>query len=296
MSFLKITDPEKRTLIVEEFLRRKHNIQQNSMSETSGDYDRQRELAKLYKPITDSQATQSAATRSAITALKDSNLHSLQSLAAIMPSPAFQLPSIQAEEPKESLIKLGPIATEYLRSMASKTLTDKTFGLHDKNGTFYIGDSEVTITGDDIIVGESKFDGTPGLWELITSKSPDSGIYDTNDLDSYATILLNTNAIVNPETGKVKSSSSEKYRNIIKPIYDQHLRPKKTQITGKALMPSDPNALVEMLDLRCASYRAGNTGVRNEIIDISDELRRQGVLNDDAYKKLMLQLKNVDTN
>jgi hypothetical protein len=295
MSFLKITDPKKRTLIVEEFLRIKHNIQQNSMSEKAGDYDMQQELAKLYRPITDSQATQSAATRSAITALKDSTL---QSLAAIMPSPAFQLPSIQAAEPKESLIELGPIASEYLRSMASKTQTDKTFGLHDKNGAFYIGDSEVTITGDDIIVGETKFDGTPGLWELITSKSPDSGIYTTNDLDSYETILLNTNAIVNPETGKVKSSASEKYRNIIKPIYDQHLRPKKTTTTGKgiSLMPSDPNAIVDMLALRYASYRAGNTGVRNEIIDISDELLRQGVLNNDAYKKLMLPLKNVDAN
>jgi hypothetical protein len=61
-------------------------------------------------------------------------------------------------------------------------------------------------------------------------------------------------------------------------------------------MPSDPNALVEKLDLRWASYKAGNTGVRNEIIDISDELLRQGVLNNVAYKKLMLQLKNVDTN
>jgi len=61
-------------------------------------------------------------------------------------------------------------------------------------------------------------------------------------------------------------------------------------------MPSDPNALVEMLELRCASYKAGNTGVRNEIIDISDELLRQGVLNNVEYKKLMLQLKNVDTN
>jgi hypothetical protein len=301
MSFLKITDPKKRELIVEEFLRIKHNIQQNSMSEKLGDYDMQRELTKLYRPITDSQETQSAATRSAITALKDSTSTAFQKLSAIMPSPAFQLPSIQAEEPKESLIKLGPTATEYLRSMASKTLTDKTFGLHDKNGTFYIGDSEVKITGDDIIVGESKFDGTPGLWELITSKSPDSKIYTTNDLDSYETILLNTNAIVNPETGKVKSSSSDKYRNIIKPIYDQHLRPKKTQNTGKgisgiSLMPSDPNALVEMLGLRWASYKAGNTGVRNEIIDISDVLLRQGVLNNDVYKNLMLQLKNVDTN
>jgi len=298
MSFLKITDPKKRTLIVEEFLRIKNSIQQNSMSEKSGDYDMQRELTKLYRPITDSQATQSAATRSAITALKDSTSTALQTLSAIMPSPAFQLPSIQAAEPKESLIELGPLATEYLRSMASKTLTDKTFGLHDKNGAFFIGDSEVKITGDDIIVGESKFDGTPGFWELITSKSPDSDIYTTDDLDKYATILLNTNAIVNPETGKVKSSSSDKYRNIIKPIYDQHLRPKKTQNTGKgiSLMPSAPNALVEMLELRCASYKAGNTGVRNEIIDISDELLRQGVLNNVEYKKLMLQLKNVDTN
>ena len=74
MSFLKITDPKKRKFIVEEFLRIKHNIQQNSMSEKAGDYDMQQELAKLYRPITDSQATQSAATRSAITALKDSRL------------------------------------------------------------------------------------------------------------------------------------------------------------------------------------------------------------------------------
>ena len=298
MSFLKITDPKKRTLIVEEFLRIKDSIQKNSMSEKLGDYDMQRELTKLYRPITDSQETQSAATRSAITALNNSTSTALQTLSAIMPSPAFQLPSIQAAESKESLIELGPIATEYLRSMASKTLTDKTFGLHDKNGVFFIGDSEVTITGDDIIVGERKFDGTLGLWELITSKSPDSKIYTTTDLDSYETILLDTNAIVNPETGKVRSSSSEKYRNIIKPIYDHHLRPKKTQNTGKgiSLMPSDLNALVEKLDLRWASYRAGNTGVRNEIIDISDELLRQGVLNNVAYKKLMLQLKNVDTN
>ena len=56
------------------------------------------------------------------------------------------------------------------------------------------------------------------------------------------------------------------------------------------LMPSDPNALVEMLELRVASYQAGNTGVRNEIVDISDELLRQGILDKASYKTLMLQL------
>ena len=61
-------------------------------------------------------------------------------------------------------------------------------------------------------------------------------------------------------------------------------------------MPSYPNAIVDMLALRYASYTAGNTGVRNEIIDISSELLRQGVLNNDAYKKIMLPLKNFDAN
>jgi hypothetical protein len=295
MSFLKITDPAKRDFIVNEFLKTKKNIQQNTLSEKLGDDGMQQELIKLYKPITDSQA--GLATQ--LSAIKEATSGTASALQALPASfAAIQLPhypSIQAETdeiPKESLIELGPIATEYLRSMTGKTQTDKTFGLHDKNGAFYIGDSEVMVSGDDIIVGETKFHGTHGLWELITSKSPDSEIYTTQDLDAYKTILLNTNAIVNPETGKVRSSSSDKYKNIIKPIYDQHLRPKKTSTTGKgiALMPSDPNALVEMLSLRLASYKAGNTGVRNEVVDISDELKRQGVLNDEAYKKLMLQL------
>ena len=311
MSFLKITDPEKRDFIVNEFLKSKHNIRQNSLSEKLGDIGLQRELTKLYKPITDSQAAHSAS----ITKELSATSISLKALPAQLPSQMIQFPqypSIQAEDievTKETLIELGPIATEYLRSMASKTLTDKTFGLHDKNGAFYIGDSEVTIFGDNILVGETEFNGTPGLWELITSKNPDPEIYTSQDIDSYKRVLLNTNAIVNPETGKVRSSSGDKYRNIIKPIYEEHLKPKKTtkpfspatapllpQKKGKGittrLMPSDPNALTEMLTLRVASYKAGNRGViRNEIVDISDELLRQGIIDKASYKKLMLQLK-----
>jgi histidine ammonia-lyase len=56
------------------------------------------------------------------------------------------------------------------------------------------------------------------------------------------------------------------------------------------MMPADPNALVEMLSLRVASYQAGNTGVRNEIVDLADELRRQGIIPDESYKTLMLRL------
>ena len=308
MSFLNITDPEKRDFLVKEFLKSKQNIRLNSLSEKLGDIGLQRELTKLYKPITDSQTTQSATLTKELSATTTA----LNALPASLSSHMIQFPlypSIRAEEdkgPNESLIELGPIATEYLRSMAGKTLTDKIFGLYDKNGAFYIGDSEVTISGDDIIIGETEFTGTPGLWELITSKNPDSGIYNTDDLDNYETILLNTNAIVNPQTGKVKSSSSSKYRNIVKPIYDAHLRPrKKPSTTGtgislrqsptysksyRMLMPSSSSAVADMLSLRFAGYKAGNTGVRNEIVDLSDELLRQSVMSNDSYKKLMLLL------
>ena len=54
------------------------------------------------------------------------------------------------------------------------------------------------------------------------------------------------------------------------------------------ILPQDPNALVDMLTLRIASYRAGNTGVRNQIISICDELLRQGQITKEEYKKLIV--------
>jgi len=50
-------------------------------------------------------------------------------------------------------------------------------------------------------------------------------------------------------------------------------------------MLSDPNALVERLDLLASSYNAGNKGVRNEIVFILDELKRQGELMCKGTKK-----------
>ena len=55
MSFLKITDPEKRDFIVNEFLRTRQNIQQKFVSEHVGDLSTQYELSELFKPVTDMQ-------------------------------------------------------------------------------------------------------------------------------------------------------------------------------------------------------------------------------------------------
>ena len=59
-----------------------------------------------------------------------------------------------------------------------------------------------------------------------------------------------------------------------------------TSGTGLTILPSDPNALIDRFDLLFSSKKAGHTGVRNEIISILDELKRQGVININDYKKL----------
>ena len=59
-----------------------------------------------------------------------------------------------------------------------------------------------------------------------------------------------------------------------------------TKGTGLKILPSDPNALIDRFDLLFSSQKAGHTGVRNEIVSILDELKRQGVLKTNEYKKL----------
>ena len=69
------------------------------------------------------------------------------------------------------------IAEQYLRKFASKSGTDKTFGLRDKDGKNYIGNKEAKIKENNIIAGEKEYAGTPGLWELIW------------DYDNYAEMM-----------------------------------------------------------------------------------------------------------
>ena len=123
------------------------------------------------------------------------------------------------------------------------------------------------------------------------------------DFVNYGDLLIQTNTIYhnnNPNTKKTKSSKSYKWKNLIKPIWEdikkrKHLKTieededdpqPSTSGTGLTILPSDPNALIDRFDLLFSSQNAGHTGVRNEIISILDELKRQGVINTKEYKKL----------
>ena len=120
--------------------------------------------------------------------------------------------------------------------------------------------------------------------------------YTDQDYDDYNDLMVMTNALHrnnDEDNPNPKSSRSYKWIDILSPIWFKKkggiFFPKKKngqEGSGVVVIPSDPNALLERLDLLLASQEAGHTGVRNELVSICDELKRQGVLDTKAYKKL----------
>ena len=93
-----------------------------------------------------------------------------------------QFPSIIAydDDGEEEDVFIGDISEQYLRKFATVSGADKTFGLRNKDDTFYIGNKEAKIKENNIIVRDKEYAGTPGLWELIAARSPDDKINFTN--------------------------------------------------------------------------------------------------------------------
>ena len=100
------------------------------------------------------------------------------------------------------------------------------------------------------------------------------------------TVTLNKNGRLVP-----KAPRSNKNRNVIIPFVKKKIVKEELETLGHGIiLPSDPNALCEQLELLMASKQAEDKGLRNEIVSICDELLRQKILSRDAYKNLMTTL------
>ena len=274
MSFLKISDPVKRDSIVKEYLELKKKIQDNLLSERTGEQQLQADLSKFYKPITE---TQKATAREITEGLKPIR-------EGIEKLPQAMQPLGEASGEARP-IGLGEIAKEYLKDPNR----DKILGIRNVEGLYYIGNKQATIVDNNILIGDEKFVGTPGLWELLMSKNPED--FNENDYDEYEKLMVKTNALhkdYDPDNPYPRSSRSNKWYLVSQIWSNREYTKKKEGYKGEGVVviPSNPNALLERLDLLLASQEAGHTGVRNELVSICDELKRQGVLDTDSYKKL----------
>ena len=283
MSFLKISDPVKRDSIVKEYLDLKKNIRDNLLSERTGELELQTDLSKFYRPITE---TQKATAREITEGLKPIR-EGIENLPQAITFPPTQ--PVGEASGKEEPLHFGEIAYNYIY----RPDPDKTYGIYEKEGLSYIGNKQVTIADNNIMIEDEVF-------ELI--RRPNDNDYTSKDYENYSKLMIKTITLYrdnDPKTSHPKSNKSEKWNNLLSPIWFKEKEHKKRfeawhskrgdegyEGKGVIVISSHPNALIERLDLLLASQKAGHTGVGNELVSICDELKRQGVLDTKAYKKL----------
>ena len=130
---------------------------------------------------------------------------------------------------------------------------------------------------------------------LIVATTADDKIVTNRDYDNYVEIMHSTNVLRrnNDESEtKPKANKSWKWKHILIPIWDEMDLFTGNGITTSVptiILPYDHIALVERLDMLMASKAAGNTGVRNELVSVCDELLRQNLIDKPTYKIIMLQ-------
>jgi hypothetical protein len=334
MSFLKITDPNKRDQLVQELLNTRRAIKEESYSNHLGKVRIQDKYSKQLKPVTDKLDT----IPKAITSALEPTLSSIPTALAALPSsisdaiwpqilPAgtsgfatpqaspgstdpLQIEDRSTPEPSleapQSFILFGDIAGKYMNLLISGN-TDTVFGIHTKEGqqpgTFYIGTKPVQIAGNDLIIDDKKYEGTEGLWNLIMNREIEDESFTDVDLNNYKDILATTKAIQKEnDPTRPKSNKSDKWKTVLAPIWNEINNKKPEKGNGLAkkpartaaviYLPSNPTALFDRLELLLASKEAGNTGVRNELVAICDELKRMGQITDIEYKNLNVIINN----
>lgn len=230
---------------------------------------------------------------------------------------AASRPSFRDEVLYKARRSLGPLSQNYVAEMILDVADkfDHRFGfrLDPATGGFKIGNENAEIDVDDaILIGEKKYNGTPGLYELLFKKWPRRELIIDDDVEQYKDILTRTNAHKQRFDPRLNlaSSSSYKYNTYIAPLFGAAKKKKRrrftdtpgpsgrsasvrgrhqTAPTGEGLVKlsdnnidyvhyNDPNELVERLVLLKGSQVAGHRGHDLEIASIEEELREWKII------------------
>ena len=324
MSFIKIKDPRRREELIKDLIETRKRIKDNFIARKVGESEYQTGLTKLFKPVTETQKAtakeiteaQKAATEKITQGLLPIK-EGLENLTIIQPIEAGEtIPAIEFTEEQKTII--GSTASDFLQKTHGRTATQADIKPVDiKKGLFKIGETEVKVEDNDLIIKNKPYNGTDGLWDLLTSKDiPNKSDYTVDDLYNYAYIMYDTNTTrqgFNRNNRRV-GGTNKKMNKLIKPLviaieneeieeeakkflpdeegkYKEFEEPEDdpqpgTSGTGLKFLSSDPNALIDRFDLLFSSQKAGHSGVRNELVSILDELKRQRIINVKEYKKL----------
>ncbi|MCH2421445.1 MAG: hypothetical protein MK215_05870 [Candidatus Poseidoniia archaeon] len=128
--------------------------------------------------------------------------------------------------PRQKTMKLGITAAKYFEHALNNNSNDNIFGFRFKDensqniNNLMIGDKTVHfLPDDDLQIGNRRYHGTPGLYELITYKNPYE--YTQEDLANYTEIVKQTHVLYreNNPSNEHRWNRSDKWKYILKPIW-----------------------------------------------------------------------------
>ncbi|XP_008179514.1 uncharacterized protein LOC103308230 [Acyrthosiphon pisum] len=154
-----------------------------------------------------------------------------------------------------------------------------------RTGEYVLGNKEIKFIDNEMHIEDDAgfYPITPGLIELLFAKSPATEKYTHEDLSAYKRILILTSAHMTADGTRIRSSIGAKYMKVISKLFEAKDKKSGSGINIRLqkhniVYWNDPNELVDRLRLLYSSLAAGNTGVRNEIISICEELVEAGIL------------------
>ena len=255
MSFLDIKDPKEREKIVADYLRTRKNIQQRNEDEKVVGLMKHEELKTVFEPIVEAQRE---------------TTKSLQELKPKLDETTTRRPIILQR--KRTWTDRGESPLDFYEK-ANPKYQDKYYGIvRDVEGRLTMGNKQVSVDRENNIhVDDTIYNGTPGLWSLIMEAVPQQQQYTEKDRESFKKLIEQTDLMNHPHNtyGRSRPRQTTKYR-----LMEGILQPKEGSGT-MVFLPGDIKGLQTKLGLLLAEYRAGNTGTRNQIVSILDELLRR---------------------
>lgn len=198
------------------------------------------------------------------------------------------------DENNSTLVATGDIVQKFLDLYGyGGDELDQTYGPRKINNKWFLGSDSLEFDDENFTIGSRTFPITQGLANLIFQKRPVD--HSQEDLSLYKEIMKQTNLFRRSyeENSSIMGNKGYKYVHLIKPILESenilknnrnqlggYLKNRFSELTNKRTLVyyHNPNDIVERLKILLGSDNAGNFSHRNEILEITNELRRRKLI------------------
>ena len=277
MSFLKISDPNKRDAIVADFIATQKRIQQRNLDERVMALAQEEDIQNMFKPMIDTTEKVATTIKKELIPIQD-NLNDLNNNLQTVEKIKKEEDSDEDEDDE-----IGEKYHQMIKAYG-ETKLDPYFSIEEVDqpiGKVYMmGNKRVRFDkSSNIIVDGIMYKGTWGLWRLIMMKKPSKA--EQEDMYNYEKLVRQTNVMTHPRNlgGHSRPYQTWKWKHMLSGLVYQG--------EGIHFLPSNIKTLEERLEILLGEYCAGNqTSTRNEIVPIADELLKRRAISRCEYRDI----------